>query len=125
MTKCQKLEIRSVEIRGRLSELAGIESLTEEDRSELKSKTLELRDVESQRVAALEVEALESVQEERETAPSDPETRERADILSRARVGNALKAVLDGRALSGAEAELRGAYGYSGITSYRTNSLSL
>ena len=58
MLRSQKLEIKSVEIRGRLSELAGLDSLEEDQRTELKEKTAELRQVEEQRVAALEVEAL-------------------------------------------------------------------
>ena len=50
MLRSQKLEIKSVEIRGRLSELAGLDSLEEDQRTELKEKTTELRQVEEQRV---------------------------------------------------------------------------
>ena len=52
MLRSQKLEIKSVEIRGRLSELAGLDSLEEDQRTELKEKTAELRQVEEQRVAS-------------------------------------------------------------------------
>ena len=65
MLRSQKLEIKSVEIRGRLSELAGLDSLEENRRVELKEKTAELRQVEEQRVAALEVETLEGEQAEK------------------------------------------------------------
>ena len=116
MLRSQKLEIKSVEIRGRLSELAGLDSLEEDQRTELKEKTAELRQVEEQRVASLEIETLESEQAEKSTNGTnpDPEERERQEILGKARLGNALRAVMDGRPLQGAENELRSAYGLSG-----------
>ena len=116
MLRSQKLEIKSVEIRGRLSELAGQDSLEEDQRTELKEKTSELRQVEEQRVASLEIETLESEQAEKSTNGTnpDPEERERLEILGKARLGNALRAVMDGRPLQGAENELRSAYGLSG-----------
>ena len=116
MLRSQKLEIKSVEIRGRLSELAGLDSLEEDQRTELKEKTTELRQVEEQRVAALEVETLESEQAEKSTNGTnpDPEERERQEILGKARLGNAIQAVIEGRPLQGAESELRSAYRLSG-----------
>ena len=117
MLRSQKLEIKSVEIRGRLSELAGLDSLEEDQRTELKEKTAELRQVEEQRVAALEVETLEGEQAEKRDVLGDvldPEERERQEILGKARLGNALRSVMDGRPLQGAENELRSAYGLSG-----------
>ena len=115
MLKSQKLEIRSVEIRGKLAELSGIEeTLTEEQRTELKDKTLELRDVESQRVAALEIEALEERKPSANGTSPDPEERERRAVLGKARLGNAIRAVIDGRPLQGAEAEVRSAFGLAG-----------
>ena len=117
MLRSQKLEIKSVEIRGRLSELAGLDSLEEDQRTELKEKTAELRQVEEQRVAALEVETLEGEQAEKRDALGDvldPEERERQDILGKARLGNAIQAVINGKPLSGAESELRSAYGLVG-----------
>ena len=65
MLRSQKLEIKSVEIRGRLSELAGLDSLEEDQRTELKEKTTELRQVEEQRVASLEVETLDRSKQKR------------------------------------------------------------
>ena len=118
MLRSQKLEIKSVEIRGRLSELAGLDSLEEDQRTELKEKTAELRQVEEQRVASLEVETLEGEQAEKRDAQAgdvlDPEERERQEILGKARLGNFLRAVIDGKAVQGAEGELRSAYGLSG-----------
>ena len=117
MLRSQKLDIKSVEIRGRLSELAGLDSLEEDQRIELKEKTAELRQVEEQRVASLEIETLEGEQAEKRDVLGDvldPEERERQEILGKARLGNALRAVMDGRPLQGAENELRSAYGLSG-----------
>ncbi len=117
MLRSQKLEIKSVEIRGRLSELAGLDSLEEDQRTELKEKTAELRQVEEQRVAALEVETLEGEQAEKRDVLGDvldPEERERQEILGKARLGNAIRAVIDGKPLTGAESELRSAFSLSG-----------
>ena len=118
MLRSQKLEIKSVEIRGRLSELAGLDSLEEEQRVELKEKTTELRQVEEQRVAALEVETWESEQAEKRDAQAgdvlDPEERERQEILGKARLGKVIQAVIDGKPLTGAESELRSAFSLSG-----------
>ena len=72
MLRSQKLEIKSVEIRGRLLELAGLDSLEEDQRTELKEKTAELRQVEEQRVASLEIETLESEQAEKSTNGTEP-----------------------------------------------------
>ena len=106
MLRSQKLEIKSVEIRGRLSELAGQDSLEEDQRTELKEKTAELRQVQEQRVASLEVEALEGEQAEKRDALAagdvlDPEERERQEILGKARLGNVIQAVIDGKPLTG------------------------
>ena len=118
MLRSQKLEIKSVEIRGRLSELAGLDSLEEDQRTELKEKTAELRQVEEQRVASLEVETLEGEQAEKRESQAgdllDPEERERREVLGKARLGNAIRAVIEGRPLQGAEAEVRSAFGLSG-----------
>ena len=119
MLRSQKLEIKSVEIRGRLSELAGLDSLDELERTELKEKTTELRQVEEQRVASLEIETLEGEQAEKRDVLAgdvvlDPEERERREVLGKARLGNAIQAVIDGKPLTGAESELRSAFGLSG-----------
>ena len=114
MLKSQKLEIRSVETREKLAKLSGLESLTAEQRTELKEKTAELRDIESQRVAALEIEALEERKPSANGTSPDPEGRERRAVLGKARLGNAIRAVIDGRPLQGAEAEVRSAFGLLG-----------
>ena len=103
MLLSQKLEIRSVELRAKLSELAGLETLTDEQRSELEAKTNELRDVEKQRVAALETEALEARETEHKT--EDAETRERKELECRASLSEYLAAASEGRGVTGAALE--------------------
>ena len=126
MLRSQKLEIKSVEIRGRLSELAGLDSLEEDQRTELKEKTAELRQVEEQRVASLEIETLEGEQAEKRDALAagdvlDPEERERQEILGKARLGNFLRAVIDGKAVQGQRASLEVLTDSQGIMRSRTN----
>ena len=105
MLKSQKLEIKSVELRSRLSELAGLDTLKDEEREELRAKTLELRDVESQRVAALELEGIEA--ETRSTEIEDAETRELRQLESKASVADYVTAALEMRGVKdGAALEL-------------------
>ncbi len=117
MLKSQKLEIRSVEIRGRLAELAALDSLEDGQATELREKTGELRDVEAQRVATLELEAIEAESRGADAGEGetlDTEERERREILGKAKIGNALRAMLDGKSFTGAESELRSACGLLG-----------
>ena len=67
-------------------------------------------------MASLEVETLESEQAEKSTNGTnpDPEERERREVLGKARLGNAIRAVIDGKPLTGAESELRSAFSLSG-----------
>ncbi|MDE0475335.1 MAG: phage major capsid protein, partial [Gammaproteobacteria bacterium] len=67
MLESQRLAIRSSEIREKLNELSGEETLTEEQRSEVDTLTTEYRDVEAKRRAAIVAEDAE----EREAAKAD------------------------------------------------------
>ena len=94
MLQSQKLEIKSTEIRARLAELASLDTVTDEERAELREKTTELRDSETQRVAALEVEAHDTEKRKAEglagSEEIDAEHRERLKILGKARIGKVL-----------------------------------
>ena len=107
MLRSQKLEIKSVEIRGRLSELAGLDSLEEDQRTELKEKTAELRQVEEQRVASLEVESFRVGARKRARtgrAPWIPRRGSVRKVLGKAQTRECdLRAVMDGKPLTGAE----------------------
>lgn len=110
MLKSQKLEIKSVELRQKLAELSALDTLTDEQRDELKTKTLELRDCEAQRVAALEVENSET--ETRETSTEDAETRELRSIEGKVDFSDYLTAALELRGVNdGAALEYNQALG--------------
>ena len=109
MTNSQRLTIRSSEIRSKLNELSGLETLDDENRSELDALSTQYRDVEAQLRAALISEG-EAEQRALASAP-DAEMRERLELRSRASLINYLQARMSGLAPSGAEAELNQAAG--------------
>ncbi|MYC99464.1 MAG: phage major capsid protein [Gammaproteobacteria bacterium] len=109
------MSIRSSEIREKLNELAGEETLTEEQRSEVDTLTEEYRDVETKRRAAIVAEDAE----EREAAKADgqvidAELRERLELRKKATVTAYVQAALRGRRVDGAEHELSVAAGVGG-----------
>lgn len=114
MTKAQRLELRASEIREKLNDLSGHESLTDEQRGEVDSLSTEYRDVESRRRAAIVAEDAEAAEaaETRETA--DAETRERLELRGKARVGDFVKAALTGRPVRSASGEYADAVGCAG-----------
>ena len=113
MLNSQRLSIRSSELRQRLNELSALDSLTDEQRAELETATAEFRDTEIQYRAAL----LSEGTEERTALEDDvpPEMRERLELRSQATLTNYVLAALQGREVTGPEAELRAAAGTSGI----------
>ena len=113
MTKSQKLEIRASEIREKLNELSGAESLTDEQRSEVETLTTEYRDVETRRRAAIVAEDAEAAKAT-DKVP-DAEERERLELRGKARVGDFVRAVLTGKAVDGASAEYAEAAGVPGM----------
>ena len=94
-----------------------VDSLTDEQRQELDTIESGTSDLERQlRAATIAVE--QEADEHRETtvaAQPDAERRERIELRSKARLGEFLAARLQGREVSGAEAELRAAAGVTGI----------
>ena len=114
MTKSQKWTVRSSELREKLNGLAGLDTLTDEQRAEVDTLTTEYRDVECRLRAALVAEAAETAaqgaQDGAAGAP-DGETRERTELRSRARVGRFLAPMMSGRLVDGAEAEYAAACG--------------
>ncbi|MYG37395.1 MAG: hypothetical protein F4205_18140 [Gemmatimonadetes bacterium] len=107
MTASQKLEIRASEIREKLNELSGAESLTDEQRSEIDALTTEYRDTESKRRAAIvaeDAEARKAAEESGEVL--DAEMRERLELRGKSRLSRYFAAMFNGREVNGAEAEL-------------------
>ena len=120
MTPTQKrlrdLRDRQSKERGRMAELALLDTLSDEQRSELDVIEKGTPDLERQMRAA--TIALEDEEKDAETrAATDPDAgqRERIELRNRASLTGYLRAALEGRQVDGAEAELRSAAGVSGI----------
>ena len=108
MTTSQKLTIRASEIRARLSELAEVPSLTEENRSELGTLRTEYRGVEEKLQAAITADG------DAQPIPigqgGAAEDRAYRDLCGRANIGAIFQALTEKRATDGAEAELQSAH---------------
>ena len=110
------LRERQSKERQRMAELGGAESLTDETRAELDGIEKGTPDLERQlRAATIAVETEES--EQREAGESarqpegDAETRERAALRGKARMGRYVQAAIEMRSVDGAEGELNAAVG--------------
>ena len=109
MTPLQTAEVRAGEIRIRLAELAAETDMTVETRAELDTLRGEYADTE-RRMAALRIA-------EPDRTPIVSRTSEGTEyrsILLRANVGNVYDALLNHRAVDGAESELQQALGLAG-----------
>ena len=120
MTPAQKtlrdLIDRQSRERGRMAELAAVETLTDETRSELDTIEKATPDLERQiRAARIAVEDADAAAETRAAIEPDSEDRERVELRSKASLTAYLRAALEGRQVDGAESELRSAAGVSGI----------
>ena len=111
MLRSQELQLRESEIRQRLNELAGKETLTTEERAEVDTLSAELSTVATQYRAAVQAEDGEA-REHR--AASDGEGAECGRLTREVRCANYLQAALETRALDGREAELNAAVGLRG-----------
>ena len=114
MTKTQKLQIEQSEMREKINELLGLDSLTDEQRTDLKAKTDRGQELETELRAAIVAEAAEQPAPEKTGDPVDAETRERLELRAKASLGSYLNAAMNGRPVSGAEAELAAAHGCAG-----------
>ena len=111
MTQSQRIELRRSEIRERLGVLAGEDSPTEEQLTEIGELETEYRQSETRLRAALLSEEEAEAEARAEHGDMDAETRERIELRSRASLGAFLKAALRGNLVKGAEAELQEAAG--------------
>ena len=114
MTASQKLEIRASEIREKLNELSGAGTLTDEQRTEIDGLTVEYRDAEAKRRAAIVAEDVET-RKAAEVPVIDAATRERQELRSKARISDFVTAALTGRPVRGASAEYADAAGTPGM----------
>ena len=111
MTQAQRrlreLRERQSKERGRMAELALLDDLADEQRSELDEIEKGTPDLERQiRAATIAIEDEEKAAETRTTNEPDAELRERRELRSRASVTEYLMARMQGRMVNGAEAEL-------------------
>ena len=111
MTTAQKrlreLRERQSKERGRMAELALLDDLADEQRSELDEIEKGTPDLERQiRAATIAIEDEEKAAETRTANEPDAELRERRELRSRASVTEYLMARMQGRMVNGAEAEL-------------------
>ena len=108
MTTAQRLTIKASEERSRLNELSGLETLTDEQRTEIDTLSAEYADTERQLRAAIAAEPDPAV--ETHQTP-DGEDRERLALRSRATLGGYLLARMQGRLPAGELAEYQAACG--------------
>ena len=114
MTTVQKrlreLRERQSKDRGRMAELAVLDDLTDEQRSELDEIEKGTPDLERQiRAATIAIEDEEKAAETRQANEPDGELRERRELRSRASLTEYIMARMQGRMVAGAEAELTAA----------------
>ena len=112
MTSAHRIQIRLSECRQRLNELLQTETRDAGQQTELETLTTEVAKLEPELRAAI---AAEPDPEVRTAATGDPETRERLALRSRSCVAGYLRAVVEGRAVDGAEAEYAAAEGVAGF----------
>ena len=96
MTTLNHLQLKQSSLREKLNSLIGKDSLTDEERSELESATNEMRDLEPKLRAAIVAQ-----DEENRKAEEDL-----SEVRTRASLGDYWNAVVQGRSLDGAAAEL-------------------
>ena len=120
MTEAQKrlreLIDRQSKDRQKAIELSRVDTLTDEQRTELDTIETRSADTERQlRAARLAVEDEDAKSKTETRDEPDAELRARVELRSRARVGDFLAAALTGKAVQGASAELQQAAGLDGI----------
>ena len=109
MTAIQRLTLRASEIRTRLNDLQGIETLSDEQTAEVGTLTTEYRQVETKIQAA--TVAGDEPPADPPSGSGDPETRERLALVGRCDLGAIVAAAVEHRSTEGAEAELQQALG--------------
>ena len=105
MTLKQKLELRASEIRAKLTELAGVDELTDEQRTEIDGLRTEYADTE-RRIQAASIG--DDAPEGREARTED---RELAELIGGANVGAIFAATLEHRTTDGLEREVQQHFG--------------
>ena len=114
--RLRELRDRQSRERGKMAELAQVDSLTDEARGELDAIEKGTADLERQiRAATVGLEEEEREAETKATDSPDAEQRERVELRGKAMLTNYLMAAARGRMVDGAEAELAAAAGVQHI----------
>ena len=115
-SKLRELRERQSKERQRMAELAVLDELSDEQRSELDTIEKATPDLERQiRAGMVALEDEEKEAETRAAETPDAEQRERIELRRKASLTTFIRAALSGGQVSGAEAELRDAANVSGI----------
>ena len=104
MTQLQKVQLRLSEIRKRMAELAGLETLTEEQTTEVEQLRAEFGQCETRQQALLVAGEDEGGEE---TTEETPEEREYSELLAGASLGEIVGAAVEQRNTEGQTAELQ------------------
>ncbi|MDE0164523.1 MAG: hypothetical protein OXL36_05460 [Bryobacterales bacterium] len=105
MSNKTKLEVRQREIRAKLAELSNIESLTDEQRTEMQTLTKESIDNDAK------LNALAVTEQEPQETTTDAESNEIRELRKKSRVSNYVVAASEMRSVDGAEREFNAALG--------------
>ena len=114
MTNAQKLALRLSEIREKLNELSGKDSLTDTEQNEMRTLSTEYPTVESRWRASVIAEGDDEAAAAGDDGDGDGENRERRELRGKCKLGRYMSAALDGLPVQGAEAELSAAAGCPG-----------
>ena len=109
MTNAQKLAIRLSEIRSKLNELAGLDTVTDEQRNEIDTLSTEYQAKEAQHRAAILTEADEQRAAAGDFGNGDGEPAETRALMQRVTLSDYLSPAAAGLGLTGAPVELAGA----------------
>ena len=115
MTRSQTLSIELSTTRQRLNELAGLETLTDEQRAECDTLTGSYKDQETQYRAALVSEGDEAEQRAAGHTAETAEQRERRELRGKAKLSRFIHAAIEKRGIDGAEAEYAAAADCPGL----------
>ena len=113
MKASQRLQIEQSERREKINAILAKETLIDEERGELSTLTGRMQEIEVELRAAITAEG-DAETQARQTEP-DTEQRERVELRSKAKLTEFLQSRAQGRAPTGAEAELQAAAGVTGI----------
>ena len=108
MTESQKLALRASEIRTKMAELSAVETLTDEQRTEVETLRTEYRSVETRIQAAIVADDTEET-----TTTEDSEGRELRALIEGSSAGEIMDATLNGAQTDGRTAELQTHFGLS------------